>query len=416
MKILYPAAYFQPENTALLRLEKDLLQALTGAGHTVETVCPIPSRGISSDTRRKYQKVREETLYDGRVHVRRFWAPSEGKNPVLRAFRYFWCNFRTYQIGKKVRGADLIFSWSTPPTQGLLAGFLKKKLKCPVIYSLQDVFPDTLVIAGLAKRDSILWKIGRKMEDAAYRRADRIVVISRDFQRNIMEKGVSAEKISLIYNWINEQEVYAVPREENPLYDEYGLPRDKFYVAYSGNIGHSQNMDILLDAARSLRDTREDIGFIIVGEGACRGHVEERIQSEGLRNVALLPFQPYEKISQVFSLGDVGLLISKKGTSSHSVPVKTWSYLSARRPVLASFDLDSELCRLLPEHGCGVCIEPDNAAALRDAVLRLAGERDKLPGMGERGREFILQELTAGASMSKWLELMERVGNGDGNR
>lgn len=414
MKILYPAAYFQPENTALSHLEKDLLQALTDAGHIVETICPVPTRGISYETRQKYRKMRNETLYDGRVHVRRFWAPSEGKNPVLRAFRYFWCNFRTYQIGKKIRGADLIFSWSAPPTQGLLAGFLKKKLKCPFIYSLQDIFPDTLVNVGLTKRDSILWKIGRKVENATYRYADRIVVISRDFQRNIMEKGAPAEKISLIYNWINEQEVYTVPREENRLYDEYGLSRDKFYVAYSGNIGHSQNMDILLDAARSLRDIRADIGFIIVGEGACRQHVEERILSEGLKNVTLLPFQPYEKISQVFSLGDVGLLISKRGIGNNSVPGKTWSYLSAQRPVLASFDQDSELCQLLSEHGCGICIEPDNADALREAILQLARERDKLPNMGKRGREYIIQELTAKASTSKWLELMERIGSGFG--
>lgn len=308
----------------------------------------------------------------------------------------------------------MVFCWSTPPTQGLLAGFLKKKLKHPFIYSLQDIFPDSLVNAGLTKRDSILWKIGRKAEDATYRYADRIVVISRDFQKNIMEKGVPEEKISLIYNWVNEQEVYAVPREENPLYDEYGLSRDRFYVAYSGNIGHSQNMDILLDAAKSLRDTREDIGFIIVGEGACRGHVEERIQSEELKNVALLPFQPYDKISQVFSLGDVGLLISKSGIGRNSVPIKTWSYLSAQRAVLASFDPDSELCGLLSEIGCGICIEPDNSEALREAVLQLAGERDKLPDMGKRGREFILQKLTAKASTAKWLELMERVGDGEG--
>lgn len=413
MKILYPAAYFQPENTALSHLEKDLLEGWTSVGHTVEVVCPIPSRGISPETRRKCQKIREETLYDGRAHVRRFWAPVEGTNPVLRAFRYFWCNFRTYQIGKKICGVDLIFSWSTPPTQGLLAGLLKKKQKCPFVYSLQDIFPDSMVNAGLTKRGSILWKIGRKVEDATYRYADRIVVISKDFQKNIMEKGVLEEKISLVYNWINEQEVYAVPRKENPLYDEYGLSRDKFYVAYSGNIGHTQNMDILLDTAKSLRDVREDIGFIIVGEGACRDHVEERIQSERLKNVTLLPFQPYERISQVFSLGDIGLLVSKGGIGNNSVPGKTWSYLSAQRPVLASFDLDSELCQLLNEHGCGVCVEPDNAGVLRDAVIHLAGERDKLPGMGERGRKFILQELTAKVSLSKWLELMECVGNGD---
>lgn len=409
MRILYPAAYFYPENIAFSHLEKDLLQALTTAGHEVEVLCPIPTRGITEEARRAFRTRREETLYNGRVHVRRFWAPQEGRNPVMRAFRYFWCNLREYQLGKRARDAELILAISTPPTQGLLAGLLKRKLAVPFIYNLQDIFPDSMVNTGLTKRDSLLWKIGRRVENAAYRYADKIVVISQDFQDNIMAKGVPAEKIVQIYNWINEEEVYFISREKNALFDKYSLPRDKFFVAYSGNVGHSQNMDLLLDVASSLRE-REDVRFVIVGEGACREHVEERLRMENLSNVSLLPFQPYEDIALVFSLGDVGLLISKSGVGSNSVPGKTWSYLSAGRPVLASFDLDSHLCRLLSEEGIGVCVEPDNAESLRKAVLQLADHPACLPDMGRRGRAYIENNLTARIAAGKWLDLLDSIG------
>lgn len=408
MKILYPVAYFQPENIAFSHLEHDLFQALTEAGHEINVLCPTPTRGISDAVWAEYRHKREETLYGGRVHVRRFWAPREGKNPLIRAFRYFWCNFRQYQLGKRYRQAELILAGSTPPTQGLLSGLLKKKLGCPSVYYLQDIFPDSLIHTGLAKKDSLLWKMGRRVEDYTYRHADKIVVISEDFRRNIMAKGVPADKIELIPNWIDENAVFAVPRAENPLFDQYQIPRDRFYVAYSGNIGHTQNMDMLLDAAKSLMD-RPDIGFLIVGDGAYRGEVERRVAEEGISNVTLLPFQPYEAISQVFSLGDVGLLISKSGVGSNSVPSKTWSYFSAERPVLASFDLDSELCRLIEREGTGVCVAPDDAQALRQAILEMAEDKAVLGACGQRARAYILEHLTVKSATDMWLNLLRQI-------
>lgn len=408
MRILYPAAYFYPENIAFSHLEKDLLQALTGAGHEVEVVCPTPTRGVSEEVWRTYRYRREEALYGGKVHVRRFWAPREGRNPLIRAFRYFWGVFRTWRVGRKYSGVDVILAGSTPPIQGLAAGWLKKELGCPFAYNLQDVFPDSLVHTGLAKRDSVLWKIGRKVENATYQAADMIVTISEDFRRNILAKGVPPEKTAVIDNWINEKDAYPVDRAENPLFDQYKLPRDRFFIAYSGNIGHSQNMDMLLDTAASLLE-REDIGFIIVGDGACRAHVEERVREEGLKNVTLLPYQPYEDIAKVFSLGDAALLISKKGTGQNSVPSKTWGYMAAGRPVLASFDRDSELCRLLEEENCGVCAEADSPEALRETILYLADGQAALKEMGVRGRQYILTHLTAKIGTDRWLALLEAL-------
>ena len=246
------------------------------------------------------------------------------------------------------------------------------------------------------------------MEDAGYAAADKIVVISEDFKQNIMAKGVPEEKIVMIRNWVDENAVVSVDREHNSLYETYGLDKNKFYVCYSGNVGMTQNMDMLLDVAKSLMDDSR-IGFIIVGDGAYKPQVEQRIAAEGISNVTLIPFQPYERISEVFSLGDCGLIISKKGVGSNSVPSKTWSVMSASRPVLASFDKGSELDMIVSENNCGICVEANDADAFRAAVVKMADERENNALMGQNGRKYIEENLTRAIGTGKWVEVMKSV-------
>lgn len=209
--------------------------------------------------------------------------------------------------------------------------------------------------------------------------------------KNIIAKGVPENKIEIVYNWVDENAVINVSRKDNPLFDRYGLDRDKFYICYSGNIGFTQNMDMLLNVAKQLQD-EENLGFVIVGDGAYKAKVEERIQKEQIQNVKLIPFQSYEDISYVFSLGDIGLVISKGGVGSNSVPSKTWSYMSAERPILASFDVDSELCQIVQENNCGVCVPSDNAEALKQAIILMTDKKNNEEG--RNGRRFVLEHLT----------------------
>ena len=178
MKILFLDAYYEPERIAFTHLEKDLLQGLVNARHEVEIICPTPTRGVSKELSQKYRKIKNETTHNGKVNISRFYAPSERKNPILRALRYFWCNVRTYQIGKSRKDIDAFFANSTPPTQGWIGGIIANRLNVPFIYSLQDVFPDSLVATGLATQDSLLFKVGRKLEKSTYEKCHSIIVIS----------------------------------------------------------------------------------------------------------------------------------------------------------------------------------------------------------------------------------------------
>ena len=184
-----------------------------------------------------------------------------------------------------------------------------------------------------------------------------------------------------------------IPRGENVLFSRYGLDPNRFYVCYSVNIGHSQNLGLLLETARILQKELPECCFVLIGEGAAKASLEKAIAAEAIDNVLLLPFQPYEDIAHVFSLGDAGLIISKPGIGGSSVPSKTWSIMAAERPVLASFDEDSELARLVREQGIGKAVPADDARALAEAVKALRQSPSTARAMGEKGRQYILDNL-----------------------
>ena len=143
----------------------------------------------------------------------------------------------------------------------------KRGKRVPFIYNLQDIFPDSLVNTGLTSYNSLLWKIGRKIENFIYRNADKIIVISESFKRNLLNKLVPEEKIKIIPNWIDTDTVQPVPRTSNELITEFNLNADDFQVVYAGNFGAAQGADIVLESANLLADYN-DIKFVIFGAGA----------------------------------------------------------------------------------------------------------------------------------------------------
>ena len=225
MKILKLTAYGYPEQTAGGYMGGNMNQSFIKQGWTIVTYVPTPSRGLPDDVIKQYRKkeYRNEVTEDGHHLVHRFAMYKEGKNPVLRAFRYFLCTIKHFNRGvfaKDARQCDVMFIYSTPPIQGAMAAMVKKFRRdhIPFVYNLQDIFPDSMSGTGLTKEGGLLWKIGRVIENFTYRNADKIIVISQDFKRNIMAKGVPEEKIEVIYNWVDQNAVIPVKDEENNLF------------------------------------------------------------------------------------------------------------------------------------------------------------------------------------------------------
>ena len=400
MKILFVNAYFAPENIAYTHLEQDLIQGILAKGHTIEVLCPVPTRGITPEKAEEYKDRKHETMFDGKVTVTRFWAPQEGRNPLIRAFRYFWCNLRHYQLGKKQKGVDVVFAVSTPPTQGWMAGKVAKKLHCPFVYNLQDIFPDSLVTTGLSKKDSLLWKFGRKLEDATYKGANRIILISQAMKRNVLAKGLREDKVEVVSNWVDTSAVQPVAKTNNKLFEEFGIDRSKFTVVYAGNFGAAQGAGVVLEAAEKL----PEVQFVIFGGGAEFAAVKEK--AAAMPNVIINGLLPQDRVPEVYSLGDVALITCKKGVGNSGLPSKTWSIMACGTPIVAAFDTDSVLAEILQEANAGICVEPEDGEALARAITQMAENGAAYTG----GRDYVNQSASRDLCVEKYIKILEDEG------
>lgn len=410
MKVLQLTGYFLPEKAASIYLVENRLEAFANEGFDMVIHASRPTRGLSDEEYAEYKNRKKEMMYDGKLRVHRFAMYREGKNPVLRAMRYSFNWIIQLWYGLTEKNVDCVYLESTPPIQGLLGSLLKIFRNIPFVYCLQDIFPDSLAGTSLAKKGGLLWKIGRVIEDFTYKYADKIIVISEDFKKNIMAKGVPEDKIVVIYNWVDQNKVVDVPREKNKLFDKYNIDRKKFYIEYSGNIGLTQNMDMLLEVMKELKTTHPDIGLVLVGEGAYKAQVEEIVKRDDLTNVTMIPFQPYEDISHVLSLGDAGLVISKPGVGANSVPSKTWSIMSASRPVLANFD-ENELKDILVGNECGIFTKAGDKDAFKRSIIKLYENRDLCKKYGTNGRQFVMDNLTREVGTQKYVDVIKEVCN-----
>ena len=400
MKILIPFSYFHPEQCAGLFVIDDMTEEAARQGIASLITVPTPTRNVPEGA--KWE--RNETLCDGKVKVHRFRMYGEGKNPVLRAFRYLLCEMVQlhYMLWKDY---DVAFIDSTPPIQGLKLPIVRLfRRKKRFVYNAQDLFPETLSGTGLANQGGLLWKIGMWVSNVTFRNSDKIIAISNDIKRSMVARGVPAEKIEVVYNWVDEKAVHPVEKEENTLFEEFGLSRNEFTLVYAGNLGNAQNISIIADAAKQL----PEIQFAFFGTGGLEDELRNQIAKEHLSNVHLNPLQPFERVSRVYSLGDACIVSCKAGLGGSAMPSKTWTIMSCGRPVVASFD-EGELKEILEKNVCGVFSHAGNVKEFVAAIKNLAENPSRCKEMGTNARRFILENLTKDVGAKKYVEIIKSV-------
>ncbi len=403
MKVLFLDAYFYPENTSFSHLEKDIMDVLIEQGHEIDVVCPVPTRGVSKEVHKEYKRKKYEELLDGKIRVHRCSLMRERRNPILRAIRYFLGNYREYRLAKKIKGVDVIFCDSTPPTQPLVAGKLAKRLKCRFIYSLQDIFPESLVTTGLSGKKSIFYKMGERIEKKSYAYSDKIIVISSSMKQNLLSKGVGEEKLELISNWVDTDTIKRVEKADNKLFDELDIDKNKFTVVYGGNFGVAQGTDVLLETAEILNDN-DNIQFVFFGGGSDFETAKTKCQK--LKNVKIFPLLSQDRVPEVYSLGDVACIVCKKDVGKSSFPSKTWAIMSCNTPIIASFDMDSELAKIVLESDSGVVVNPEDANALAQGVLQLYQEQESGKYLG--GRAYVEKYASKKVCATEYVRLLTK--------
>ena len=246
------------------------------------------------------------------------------------------------------------------------------------------------------------------MENFTYNNADKIIVISENMKQLLLEKGVAENKVEVVYNWVETEKVVPIERKDNYLFDEYGLDRNGFYVVYAGNLGQAQNIDVILEAAKLLEENTE-IKFLIFGQGVLREKYRSRIESEERLNILIYDLLPYEKVSYVYSLGNVGIVSCKKGFGKSAFPSKTWNIMAAGSTVIASFDKNTDLEKILIKHKIGKFCEADNVSQLANAILEAYENKDDCITMGQKARKYVENKMSRQFGINEYIRIVSSV-------
>ncbi len=403
LHIALVSAYFAPEITPITHLYADLAEDLCRYGAEVSVVTNLPNRGLSEEERVAYLDRTDEMAEEGYRILRVGTKRRESKNFALRALHFLTNTRALYRAAKQVK-ADVYLLGSMPPFLGLVGAGLSRRAR--TVYILQDIFPDSMVAMGKFTEWHPVVRLSRRMEQRIYRKNTAFVTLSEDMKRTLIARGVEPHKIAVIPNWADTESIHPVLRENNPLFDELDLPRERFYAVYAGTLGILQEPDVILDAAKHLLD-EADIRIVIFGDGALLEHVKKRIEREQINNVLLFPLYASDRVSQVYSIGNAALVPLKKGTTRFAMPSKTWSALAAGRPVIVCADPGSEWARSIEHEGYGVCVAPGEPREMADAILRLHASTVSLDELGERARSYVCEHASrAGATRAyyDWLQ------------
>ena len=404
MRVLIISQFFDPEPTL-----KGLAfaQSLVAEGHDVEVLTGFPNypggkvyfgykiRLWSSETISGV-KIRRVALY-----------PSHDRSVLKRTMNYFSFALSASIIGPwLVQKPDILYIYHPPLTTTLPAAILKGLFRCPAVLDVQDLWPDTLGSTGMVQQPFLL-SLVEKWARLAYKLADKIVVLSPGFRERLLNRGVPADKLRLIYNW-NEESRQPIGEPNQAFASEYGL-NDRFNLVYAGSLGPAQALDNILDAAKILRTQSPSVQFILVGRGMDEDRLRARAKDEELSNVVFVPQQSMQAMPGIFQLADALLVNSKDDPLFEiTIPSKTQAYLAAGRPIIIAANGDA--ADLVRESGAGLVIPPEKPLALVGAIQRLLSMRDyQRADLGDNGREFYAKELSMKIGVRKFEEVFDEL-------
>jgi len=407
MKILFITQWFQPEP---YYKGMPFIKKLIERGHKVQVLTGFPNypegKVYKGYTIRGFQK----ELMDGVEVFRVPLYPSHDSSPVRRIANYLSFAFSASIIGPwVVKKPDIIYVYHPPPTTYLPAFFIKLFKRAPVVYDIQDFWPDTLAATGMFNN-----KIGLKLVDIYcrlfYKAADKIVVLSPGFKRKLIEKKVPAEKIEVIYNWFPNDRNTAVSKPDPQLAKKLGLA-DRFNVLFAGNMGKAQKLETVLDAAKLLADANPEIQFIFIGGGVEVQNLKDCAVKMSLPNVLFLPRIPKSEIGQILAMADVLLVHLKRDPLFEiTIPSKIQAYLAIGKPVLAAVSGDA--ATLVEKANCGLTCPPENVNEMVKAIQEFYSfSPQKLKKMGDSGRCYYIDNMSIEIGVSCFEKLFQKTTN-----
>lgn len=401
LRILLITQWFDPEPTF-----KGLAfaHALRERGHDVQVITGFPNYpGGEVYSGYKLKWFQRETM-DGVEVCRLPLYPSHDGSAIGRALNYISFAITSCLFGILFsRKADVIYAYHPPLTVGMsaaVAGFFRRT---PVVYDIQDMWPDTLKATGMLNNPKALSLIGWICK-WIYRRAAALVVLSPGFKQLLVERGVSEQKVKVIYNWCDAKAL----SQPTTLIKPEGM-QNRFNVVFAGTMGRAQALDAVITAAAIVAKTHPFIQFVFVGGGMDVERLKQFALDQSPENVLFLPRMSMTDVAQVLYAADLLMVhLREDPLFAITVPSKTQAYMAVGKPILMAVRGDA--ANIIRDAECGIVVEPEQADQIARAVIDCSQlSEDRLVEMGQKGLAYYQKNLSIQTGVDEFVKIFNSV-------
>lgn len=410
MRLLVICPHFEPDVAPTGVMIASIAEEFRKSGHEVHVVTSLPwyrRHSVEPGWRGCLLRSDEEGGPDRPMRVTRVHPfPASKTSIAARAagFSCFTALTALASLKSRVR-PDGVLAMSPPITLGLSGWAAARRWSVPLVLNVQDVYPDAAIHLG-ALRGRRLIAAARRLECFVYRCADAITVLSDDMRENVSAKTDPRWEtaVRVIPNFADADRIQ--PRGRMTGYRAEHALGDRTVVMYAGNVGLSQPLTLMVDAARAFRH-RSDTVFVVNGAGAALPALKRA--ARGLDNLVFADFQPPGRLGEVLASADVHVIVLSEGLAQASVPSKLYSILAAGRPVVASLDAGTEVARVLCRTDSGLWVPPDDSEAFTAAVGSLLDDPARREAMGRNGRAFIVSWASSASVAQEYCDLFAEL-------
>jgi colanic acid biosynthesis glycosyl transferase WcaI len=402
-RIVFLNRFFFPDHSATSQILTDLAFYLADEGREVHVVT---SRQKYDEP--KIQLPHRETTRG--VHIHRVATTHFGRSALLgRGIDYLsFYSAMWSTVLALIRPGDVVVAKTDPPLTSIVAMRAAKLKGAHLVNWLQDLFPELAVQLGIRFVRGPVSRTLVSLRDRSLRAAAANVVLGDLMAEEVIRHGVPPDRVHIIPNWSDDDQITPVSHSDNPLRCEWGF-EDKFIVGYSGNLGRAHEFDTVLAAAEQLK-INSRILFLLIGGGKKLDELTHCVKQRGLeQNFRFVPYQDRTLLRHSLGVADVHWLSLKPELEGLIVPSKFYGIAAAGRPVVAITASNGEIARLVRRHGCGVVVEPGDADSLVTALLLLSTDDEKRVAMGTRARAMLDAHFTRQQAFEHWRRVLDAV-------
>lgn len=385
-KILFLSHYFPPETNAPASRVHEMAKVWAQDGHDVTVITSVPNCPTGVVYAGYKNKIVQAENVDG-IRVIRVWTYiAANKGCAKRIMNYATYMLSAVLVGLFVKKPDVLIATSPQFMCGWAGVFLKFLRRIPFILEIRDLWPDSIVAVGAIKSPRVLRFLG-VFEIWMYWAATHIVTVGPGYREQLLRKGIRPDKVTVVSNGVDTQ-LFSPRSQDLALRRRHGID-SVFVCAYVGTMGMASGLNVVIDVAQLLRDRGlHRIKFMLIGEGAIREDLQQRANELGLDNIVFTGQLARELIPRYLASVDSCLIHLRRTELFKSVlPTKIFEAAAMQRPIILG--VEGHAAELVTAANAGICIEPENAAQLASAIIKLANDKELARNYGFSGCEYI---------------------------